>query len=191
MITLIQLIGLIGFIFRIWITKFKLKEILGFRRFYFSRMLALYFCIDFIFDLRNLTFNFVCTWSIPFLLFAIIGWDTKFFKKLFTKNIDVWKNHKFWLLIERITLHIPQFIFILCIVIVDFHNYLFGFQASRDISNIIISFIIGTIILYITFIFFDTRFSKKHGWPVGRNLLILGHIPLIFLWIYFFKIFIF
>lgn len=176
--SIFPLIGVLTLAFRIWITEGKLKKVLDFRRRYFSRVLALFYAITWIYNNKNMAFNLICFWSISFLLFAIFGWDIKFFKQWKANQVEEWKNYRTTLLIERITLHIPQLIFTLYMCFQDFWGFLYGFNIYRDIMDVIVNLMYMTILLYASYMIFDVRYSEKHGWPIGKKLLYIANLPL-------------
>lgn len=184
---LIPTIGVVSLILRIWLCEFYLKEELGYRRRYISRILAIYFSITMIYNFRNPVFNIICIWSIPFLIFALLGWDTRFFIRWRNDKVEAWRGKRGWMLFERITLHIPMLIVSLYLCIIDFTGFLLPPNSIIETTFngnpfFVLSF--ASILLYGSYLIFDSRFADRHGWPVGLRLLLLGNIPLVLIWIF-------
>lgn len=170
----ISIIGVIFFIFRIWLSQFKLKEELQFRRFYVSRQVNFYFCLMLIFSFQNYIFNYIVVTCLPAMFIASF-WDFNFYRKFKTRQY--WQKNKTWLLIERLSMHPPM-------IIVGILLYVF------DIRNIIPTsewwaFIVGIFLVYVPGFLLDYRISKRYSWPKGRDLIIvmlistIGMVPYI------------
>ena len=79
-------IGICFLIFRIWLTEFKLKEELEFRRHYLSRFLNYYYCLALISSFSWDIFNFILISETIAMIIAFIGWDIPFFIKFQNKE---------------------------------------------------------------------------------------------------------
>lgn len=177
---IISTIGIISLIFRLWLCEFYLKEELGYRRRYFSRILALFFSVTMIYGFRNPVFNIISVWSIPFLVFAIFGWDTRFFKRWKADKVEEWRGKRGWMLFERITLHIPMLIVTLYLCIVDFEGFLLPANSIIDTTfngNPIFVLLFATVIVYTVYMLFDSRYVDRHGWPIGLRLAQIAILP--------------
>lgn len=155
-------IGIIFFIFRFWLSTFKLKDELQFRRFYVSRLVNYYFCFSIIFNLKNPVFNVILAVCFPAMIFTSI-WDVNFYRNF--KGRTYWKKNKGLLLVERMTMHPPILIFGLYIYITGIWNYV----PPRDL----LVFAIGILIVYPSSYLLDVRLRKRYEWPNGRDLLLV------------------
>ncbi|MBD3350759.1 MAG: hypothetical protein GF364_04650 [Candidatus Lokiarchaeota archaeon] len=124
-----------------------------------------------------MVFNIICIWSIPFLIFATVGWDTRFLKQWKKNEIESWKAVRYSLLLERITLHLPMLVVSLWLCIENFNGFLTGYTTIENGFQAVIYLIFATIIVYTPYLVLDVRFSEKRGWPIGKNLALLAIIP--------------
>ena len=146
-------IGVCFLIFRIWLTEFRLKDELQFRRHYLSRFLNYYYCIALISSFTWDIFNFVLISETFALIIALIGWDIPFFIKFNKKNH--WEKNRGWLIIERATLHPPMIGTVIWM-------YLSGLKTFVDSSNLVIIIIISLILGLLPYFLFDQRWTKKY-----------------------------
>lgn len=140
-------------IFRIWLTEFKLKDELQFRRHYLSRFLNYYYCIALISSFTWDIFNFVLISETIALIIALIGWDIPFFIKFNKQNY--WQKNKAWLIIERATLHPPMIGTVIWMLFL-------GLKSFVDPSNLISIVIITVILGLLPYFLFDQRWTKKY-----------------------------
>lgn len=161
-IMILPWIGVCFLIFRFWLSTFKLKDELQFRRFYVSRLVNYFFCLCIIFNLQNPVFNVILAVCFPAMIFTST-WDVNFYRHF--KGRDYWKKNKGWLLVERITMHPPILIGGLYIYITGIWNYV----PPRDL----ITFVIGILLVYPTSYLLDIRLRKRYQWPNGRDLILV------------------
>ncbi len=147
------IIGVSFLIFRIWLTEFKLRAELEFRRHYLSRFLNYYYCIALISSFTWDIFNFILISETIALIIAFIGWDIPFFIK-FNKQ-DHWQKNKTWLIIERATLHPPMIGTVIWMLFS-------GLRSFVDSSNLILIVIITLILGLLPYFLFDQRWTKKY-----------------------------
>ena len=147
------IIGVSFLIFRIWLTEFKLKEELQFRRHYLSRFLNYYYCIALISSFTWDIFNFVLISETIALIIAFIGWDIPFFIRFRKKKY--WQKNKAWLIIERATLHPPMIGTVIWMIFS-------GLKSFVDSSNLILIIIITIILGLFPYFLFDQRWTKKY-----------------------------
>jgi hypothetical protein len=155
-------IGIPFFIFRFWLSTFKLKDELEFRRFYVSRLVNYFFCFSIIFNLKNPVFNVILAVCFPAMIFTST-WDVKFYRRF--KGRTYWKKNKGWMLVERISMHPPILAGGLYIYLTGIWNYV----PPRDL----VTFTIGILVVYPTSFFLDVRLRKRYEWPNGRNLILV------------------
>ena len=153
------IIGVLFLIFRIWLTEFKLKDELQFRRHYLSRFLNYYYCLALISSFTWEIFNFMLISETIALIVAFIGWDLPFFIK-FKKNSHYWEKNRAWMLIERATLHPPM----IGTVIWMFFSWLKSFV---DTSNLFLIIIFTIILGILPYFLFDERWTKKY---IGKGV---------------------
>jgi len=159
---IIPIIGCIFFLFRVWLSFFKLRNELEFRRLYVSRLVNYYFCFMLIFNFQSAVFNVIIAVCFPAMLFTTI-WDYNFYRKFKTRTY--WTKNRGWLIVERITMHPP-------LLITGSYMYISGIQKfipSDDISPLII----GIVLVYSSSFLLDIRLRKGYNWPNGRDLIIV------------------
>src|SRR6056297_484976 len=100
-------IGVMYFIFRLWLTEVKLVEELDFQRHFMSRILNLYLALVLIGNFQFQIFNFIVLIVLPVMFLSLVTADIRFFKRYHERFFDVQNSQRIWFLIERITLHIP------------------------------------------------------------------------------------
>ncbi|MBY9003376.1 MAG: hypothetical protein KGD73_05345 [Candidatus Lokiarchaeota archaeon] len=159
---LLPSIGVLLLIFRFWLSTFKLKDELQFRRFYVSRLVNYFFCLSIIFNFKNPVFNVILAVCFPAMIFTST-WDVNFYRHF--KGRPYWKKNKGWLLVERITMHPPILVGGLFIYITGIWNYV----PPRNL----LVFAIGILVVYPSSYFLDIRLRKRYEWPNGRDLLLV------------------
>ncbi|WP_371804693.1 hypothetical protein [Candidatus Lokiarchaeum ossiferum] len=159
---LIPIFGGLFLLFRIWLSLYKLREELQFRRFYVSRLVNYYFCMMLIFNLQSAIFNVIIAVCFPAMIFTSV-WDYNFYSKF--KNRTYWKKNRRWLFVERITMHPPLLISGLYMYIAGIPN----FVPPGEVTP----FLIGILIVYGSSFLLDVRLRKRYNWPNGRDLLIV------------------
>ncbi len=174
MLCLIPYFG-IGFVFlRLWLCEFRLKEELGSDRRYMSRILALYFGIAMIYDFQNIIFNLVALWGLVFQISAGVGWDLKFIWRFAQKDLEIRPENRFWMFLERITLHAPALFGTLYVTLTDIHGFVLGENVVLVHiyhGNPLIPLLCATCLVVGAFTIFDSRMARK---PLGVYLLVIG-----------------
>ena len=145
-------IGVCFLIFRIWLTEFKLKDELQFRRHYLSRFLNYYYCLALISGFTWDIFNFILISETIGLIIAFIGWDIPFFIKF--KKQNHWDKNHVWLIIERATLHPPMIGTVIWM-------YFSELKTFVDSSNLIIFILITIILGLLPYILLDQRWKTN------------------------------
>ncbi len=154
-------LGIVFLIFRIWITEFKLREELQFRRHYLSRFLNYYYGVALLWGFTANLFNFILIADWLPMIIAFIGWDMPFFIKF--KRRTYWENEKnrVWLLIERATLHPPMIGTIIWMIFNGLHSYV-------DASHLVIYTLIGSVFVFLPWFLLDHRWTKNY---IGKGFL--------------------
>ena len=160
----LQIMGVIGLIFRFWVTQIRLNEELHVERGHLSRFLTYYFCLALIMDFESGVFTLITVGAGPTMILAFIFFDLPFYWQF--KDEPKWKKHqKPWLLLERITLHPP-------LIIAAIYVYIIG---VRDFFTPVPSFPImaGSLILVIgAYFLFDPRIrAERKNTPAGYIIL--------------------
>ena len=172
-----QVIGALGLMGRIWLVQWKLADELEFRRHYVSRILSYYLFIAMMVEFESDIFNLAIMIPFPVVFVSLLGWDTLFFKKF--KSRDYWEKNHFWLIVERLTLHLP-------IIAVQLWMLIEGPLNFVDKHNIIWEFIAVILLLYPTWFLWDKRWTDKDYLPdTRRNITIFIPLCTIGFFIYF------
>ena len=175
------IIGVSFLIFRIWLTEFKLKDELQFRRHYLSRFLNYYYCFALISSFSWDLFNFILISETLPLIIALIGWDIPFFIKF--KNIQHWEKNRIWLIIERTTLHPPMIATVIWM-------FISGLKSYVDSSNLFLIIIITLLLGLLPYFLLDQRWTRnfiKKGvfFSFRWEILTIAFISLILTIVYF------
>ena len=153
---LLQIIGVLLLIYRVWVTEIKLRPYLGFRNRFFSRITAYYYAIGVIFSFQIMAINALVISSVFSFGSIFLFFDIPFFfnvKKEMALFPNISKIDTFWLLTERVTLHIP--------IISTGIWMMFDFTKYVNFSQGFIPLIIGTLLFYIPFFGIDARWKEK------------------------------
>ena len=67
----LMILGVVGFVLRIWLTEFRLTAILGDERRFNSRFLSLYGFVALIFDMQVESLNLVIVGALPMMLIML------------------------------------------------------------------------------------------------------------------------
>lgn len=169
----LTIIGVLFLIYRIWVTEVKCKTYLGFRNRFFSRITCYYYAIGLIFSFQIMAINALVVSSVFSFGSIFLFFDVPFFfnvKKEMAVYPHISKLDIFWLLSERVTLHIP--------IISTGIWMMFDFTAFINMSRGIIPLIIGVLLFYIPFFLIDARWKEKADWPLGLIIFLfsLGQI---------------
>ncbi len=174
----LMILGVVGFALRIWLTEFRLTAILGDERHFNSRLLTLYGFATLIFDLQVEPLNLVLVGALPMMFLMFFRYDVPFFLKLVqrkplitahtpTTELPFSPATNFWLIIERLTLHLP-------IIFIGLPWYRAGLKAVVFPNLQISSFFITIGLVFGPFLLLDPRIRKKMDWPEGLWLFLGG-----------------
>jgi hypothetical protein len=173
---ILSIIGIIWLVFRIWLPFYKVKDELEFRQMYISRFTNLFAACMLIAGGEAVFLNCLLFASFPAIAILTLIYDIPFYTK-FSKR-SYWKKNKYWVLLERITLHPP----VLAVQIWMVVKGIFNFISPGDY----ISFIICTLLMIITTLLFDPRIIKRYHWPRGLHLILVIIGSCVFISIYIF-----
>lgn len=166
----VTIIGIIFLAFRLWLVESKCKDWLGTRRRFFSRMETYYMCIALIFQLRSITFNALIIQFIPSMIFISVWFDILFLvniKKDAISKMNLKPMDTFWLIVERVTLHVP-------IIILGFWMVFDGVFQYVNFSQGWWPYIIDIPLIFGAYFLMDERLSKKMDWPLGPIIVFFG-----------------
>jgi len=169
------ILGASGFVFRLWLTHFKLKDELQFRKDYVSRYIALYFFLAMTLGFKNEVFNLIICAALPVMLVSFIGWDSLFFVKF--KKRTYWEKNHAWLIVERITMHPP-------VIAVSLYWWIIDLKGIIGLTNGIITIIAACILVMGPYMIWDKRWTEKYIAPTGMNIFIFMIISVVGLSIY-------
>ena len=149
------LLGSLFLFFRIWLTEFKLREELQFRRHYLSRFLNYYYGVALLWGFTSNLFNFILIADWLPMIIAFLGWDIPFFIKF--KRRTYWNKgeNRVWLLIERATLHPPMIGTIIWM-------YTQGLQSYVDASHLLGYTLIASLFVFLPWFLLDHRWTKNY-----------------------------
>lgn len=160
--------GVIYLIFRIWITEFRLKDALGGRRRFFSRVLGYYLGIALILNFWSIALNLVLIISLPSMVIIFFTFDLAFFinykKEKAVKAFD--STTGFWLIVERLTLHLQIILVGIWMLVSDVRKFA-GPQHGPWVL------FVSDALIFIPLLLWDERIGKKVDWPLGLIILIL------------------
>jgi hypothetical protein len=166
---IVSLLGVAFLLFRMWLCEYKLKDELEFRRHYLSRILSYYTALVIAFNFENLILNYIITSTVAVTVVSLIGWDAPFFKKFSSRTY--WKKNHGWLIVERLTMHIPM-------LIVAIYLYMVGMPQIEWIDGIRL-YMFTFPGFYLWYIRVDKRWSEKYIWPTGRDIMVFATVSLI------------
>ena len=175
----VPIIGFVFLLFRLWLVEVKLQSVLGDERRYISRFLSYYFAFAMIYNFQNITFNLILVATVPIGLISILEWDRNFFRKRL-RVVPEYQPVLPWMIIERITLHVPMVITGIIFYFTGLKNFVF-YGIDPTIFERIVGLIYGTLLVVLPLIILDIRWTKKEKWPTARNMLI-GEIILMVIW---------
>lgn len=167
----LSLCGALFVIFRIWVTEVKLRKELGNKRGHTSRFISLFFFIAMLLNFENNVFTLISVVGAPAMLMAFFAFDVPYY----IKDVRLIKEKKFWLILERLTMHPPAVIFA-----VYFYSYA---RIDFYLTLFTIPKFCGALILVVGPLFlFDPRVTKREDWPrgpaciIGAILSIVGNL---------------
>ncbi len=149
-----------GLLFRSWLCERKLVEELQFRKHYISRILNYYLFVAMMLNFTSDIFNLVVFIPFPLVWVSFVGWDIPFYMK-FRKRTYWEKNHG-WLLIERLTLHLP----IIAVQIWMFSTDPINFFNKANFAE---EFIAAFVLLTSPWFLWDHRWKNKAFLPSTRR----------------------
>ncbi len=171
---ILQIAGALAFLFRLWLCEFKLKKDLGGKRGHTSRFINYYFLLAMFLDFGNNLLTLITIITAPAMVMAFIFFDIPFYVQDCRHPIE----NKGWLIVERITLHPPVFLYTV---------YFYAIQTRLFYFDLftIPNFVIAMILVLVPLFLFDPRVTKKEDWPRGL-FMVLGSIVNIIgnLWFY-------
>ena len=172
----LSLCGAICVIFRIWVTEVKLRGELGNKRGHTSRFISLYFFIAMLLNFENNVFTMISVIGAPAMLMAFFAFDVPYY----IKDAPLIQEKKFWLILERLTMHPPSIIYA-----VYFYRHVTGLFYLKLFT---LPNFFGALILVVGPLFlFDPRVTKKEDWPRGPACIIGALLDIIGnLWFFFF-----
>ena len=163
----IRLLGLFYLIFRLVLTERILVDELGFQRRFMSRNLNIFLALAWITDYHAQVFSFIVLVAYPVMILSFITSDIRFFKRYHDKThfmqVTPHNKHK-WLLIERITLHVP-------LIITGWWMFHKGLQFFFSRNTLFEVALIGTILMYTTWFGLDRRAQDNKYVPHFRDLM--------------------
>ena len=108
-------IGVIMFLLRIYLVEYPLHRVFSHEKHFLSRYLNLFFWILMMLQFQSNLINFCILMGFPVLLYSFFFNDTKILMILIKKKSPIPDTkEKFWLIFERLTLHLPVLIYIFC-----------------------------------------------------------------------------
>jgi hypothetical protein len=172
------ILGCVGFLLRLWLTNFRLSTILGDERRFNSRLLTQYGFIALIFNLEVDPLNLVIVGALPMMVIMLFRYDLPFFLKLVQGKsiitphmrpdvVPLPPKTKLWLVVERLTLHLP-------IIFIGGPWYAVGLKSVVFPDLQVVSFVITVLLVFGPFLLLDPRIRKKLDWPEGLWLLMGG-----------------
>ncbi len=172
----LSIIGISWLVFRIWLPFYKVKDELEFRQMYVSRFTNLFAACMLIAGGEAAFLNCILFASFPAIAILTIIYDIPFYTK-FSKR-TYWKKNKYWVLIERITLHPPVLAVQIWMIVKGIPDFIYPGDY--------ISLIICAVVMLLTTLLFDPRITQKYHWPRGRDLIlvILGSTVFISMYIF-------
>ena len=157
---LLSFFGVMALLFRVWLTEVKLRDILGTKRRHLSRFCNYFFLLAMILSFQNSVFLLITVFSAPAMLISFFIFDVPFLKH----DVPRFTPYRGWLIIERLTVHIP-------IAIYGFYFYL-TFDLIKYFQMLtIVNFGFGIAFTATALLMFDPRIRKREDWPRGPTLL--------------------
>ncbi|MHA1520896.1 MAG: hypothetical protein ACTSRK_12000 [Promethearchaeota archaeon] len=165
---ILQIAGAMALLFRLWLCEFKLKKDLGGKRSHTSRFINYYFLIAMCLDFQNNLMTLLTILTAPAMVMAFLFFDIPFYIQDCRRPME----NKGWLIIERLTLHPPVFLY--AVYFYAFQTRLFYFELFT-IPNLIFSMFLVVIPMF----FLDPRVTKKEDWPRGLFIVIGSVVDII------------
>ncbi|MHA1612572.1 MAG: hypothetical protein ACTSVZ_09015 [Promethearchaeota archaeon] len=165
---ILQIAGAMALVFRLWLCEFKLKKDLGGKRGHTSRFINYYFLIAMCLDFQNNLMTLLTIVTAPAMVMAFLFFDIPFYIQDCRRPME----NKGWLIIERLTLHPPVFLY--AVYFYAFQTRLFYFELFT-IPNLIFSMFLVVIPMF----FLDPRVTKKEDWPRGLFIVIGSVVDII------------
>lgn len=182
-------IGTIFIGFRLWITHIYLKKDLQEERYFTSRIIVLYAAMAMILNFKVEFLNVIIATAYPMMIFCFFYWDIPFIYSIFMEKsvlpirtqISTFM-HKFWLILERITVHLP-------LVIMGTPWYYKGLKGIVFPYITMGNYITAIILVLIPFLLVDPRITAKKSWPEGLWLSVIFFLTALGFYLHFFVIF--
>jgi hypothetical protein len=160
--------GSIFLIFRIWLCEVKLVKPLDYRRHYVSRFLTYFYAIAMILSFENAFMNISVAGSLPAMVIIFLTFDFRYIRDHTGKRVEEEIPLRFWLLVERWTLHPP-------LIITGIYWYVIGLKTIVLYPVPSIGYTLLAIALpIVTFLTIDPRWTKKTEAPLGYIMLLIA-----------------
>jgi hypothetical protein len=132
-----------------------------------------------LYNFQNITFNLILVATVPIGFIAILEWDRNFFRKKL-RVVPEYQPVLPWMIIERVTLHVPMIITGLIFYFNGLESFVFH-GTDPSIFDRVVILLYGTLLVVLPLIILDVRWTKKEKWPTARNMLI-GELILMAVW---------
>jgi len=145
-----------------------LKDTLGGRRRFFSRVLGYYLGFAMILSFSSITLNLVLIISLPSMIIIFFTFDLVFFINYKKEKARVGFDSMtgFWLIIERLSLHLQIILVDIWMLVSDVRNFA-GPQHGPWPLFFMDVLVLGPLLIW------DERIRKKVDWPLGAIILTL------------------
>ena len=160
---ILAIFGLFGLLTRLWLVESKIKDYLAEDRFHISRILGYLFWAAMFLGFNVNVLTFISVAIFPGMFLAIFFFDIPFLINDFPKLHK--EQPKFWILLERLTLHTPPAIYGLV--------FYFGGTKLVYYFALFSPFLVagGAIIVFGLFLLIDPRWTIKKDHPRGSIIL--------------------
>lgn len=160
---LLSMTGALGLIFKLWLTEFKLRDELQFRRHYLSRTVNYHLFIAMTLGFESVIFNSVIFTCFPVMILTTV-WDYNFYKNF--RHRTYWEKNRGWLVVERLLLHPP-------ILAAGLWIYLSGIETFIPRSESFFPYMMAMLLVFVPFFVFDERWASKYNWPQALIMIVL------------------
>jgi hypothetical protein len=176
---LLPIFGAIGLVFRLWVCEVRLKPLLEHRRRHLSRFLACMFFLGMMAEFSYNTFSLIIIVALPTMVASFVFFDVPFYYVIIRDKDEEAHGHRFWLVLERLTLHPPMIIMGIMIYIWGFHDL---FYPVLELPMLIT----GTVLVFVFYFMHDPRWAIKDEPPSGYIILFGAAAETIFFVIFYF-----
>ncbi len=171
------LLGALGLVFRYWIANYKLNHLLKHRTGHLSRMVTYFFFIAMMTDFGQNIFTLIIVGALPTMIGAFLMFDVSFYRHIFTKDWslrlgvpEAKPKERFWIFLERFTLHWPAIVPGIVIYYRDPREFFLPFMDFQTV-------VIASVMMIIAFFLLDPRWWKiepngqRNDHPAGTIIL--------------------